>query len=145
MLVSFCVLVSVALGGLRHKDHGQHTKYKRLDDTYKQFEHHDHRRQNGKLSEQTGHDCDQYDPCKHISKQTEGKREDLGKLRDQLQQSDQKIHRTEEWHLEHSARVEEFTQVASALCSETDDLNHHHRDQRQRSGEIQIHGNAPEE
>src|SRR5512146_2362521 len=51
--VSFRVLflVAVTLGGLRHEYHGQHSEHERLDNTYKQFEHHDHRRQDGDLAQ----------------------------------------------------------------------------------------------
>src|SRR6266545_1447520 len=108
MLVSFCMLFSVALRSLCHKDHGQHTKYKRLDDTHEQLEHHDHRGQNGKLTKQASHNRDQHNPCKHISEQTEGKREDLGKLRDQLKQPNQKVHCTVERRFEHPACVKEL-------------------------------------
>src|SRR6476646_8831046 len=145
MLVSFGRLFAVTLCGLRHKDHGQHTEYKCLDDTHEQFKHHNHRGQNGNLSKQTGNDRDQYDPCKHISEKTEGKREDFGKLRDQLEQAHKKVHRAEKWHLEHSARVEELAQISSSLRTETDILNCNHGNQCQRGGEVQIYGDPAEE
>src|SRR5690349_21225470 len=145
MLVSFCMFFAVTLRSLRHKDHGQHTEHKRLNDADKQFEHHHHCRENGKSSEQSRHDGNQHDPCKHIPEQTEGKREDLGNLRDQLQQANQEIHRTEKRHLEHPASVEKFAQIASALRPETDHLDHHHSDQRECSRKVEVHGDTAKE
>ncbi len=130
---------AVTLCSLRHKDHGQHTENERLNDTHEQFEHHDHGRQDRDLSQQTSHNCHQHDPREHVTEKTEGKRKDLRDFRDQLKQADQKIHRAKERHFEHAACVKELTQIAKSLCAETDHLDHHHRDQSQRRGEVQIH------
>src|SRR3972149_992854 len=140
-----CVLFSVALRGLRHKDHGQHTENERLDHAHEQFEHHDHRGQNRDLAEQSCNDRDQHDPCKHVTEKTEGKREDLGKFRDQFKQADQKIHRAEEWHFEHPASIEELAKITQSLRSQTNELNCDHRDNSQRSSKVQVHRDTAEE
>ena len=59
-------LVPVTLGGLRHKDHGQHAEHEGLNDTHKQFEHHDHRRQDRDLTQQPCHDGNQHHTREHI-------------------------------------------------------------------------------
>jgi hypothetical protein len=93
---------------------------------------------------QAGCQSRDHNPREHISEQTEGKREDLGKFRDQLEQADQKVHRAEERHFEHPACVKELAEVTPPLRPETDHLDHYHRDQCQRSGKIQIYRNATE-
>src|SRR6185503_205445 len=72
-------------------------------------------------------------------------REDFGKLRDQFEQAHQKVHRAEEWHLEHPTRVEKLAQISSTLRTETDILNCNHSNQCQCRGKVQIYRDPAEE
>ena len=122
-----CVLfAAVTLRGLRHKDHGQHTEHKRLNDADEQLEHHDHRGQDGEFTKQTSNDGNQHDTREHVTEKTEGKREYLREFGDQLKQADQKVHRAEERHFEHAAGIEELAQIANSLRAEANHLDHHH-------------------
>ena len=63
-----------------HKDGREHHKDQALDHTNKELEGVERHRRNNWDKE--GHDCDENLTCEDVTKETEGKRDDLRELRD---------------------------------------------------------------
>ena len=130
-------------GGHRHEHHGEHAEDDRLDQADEEFEHHHHRGQED--GQQRAHH-QQQDGTRHdIAEQPEGERDHLHDLRDPFKNTHQEIDRPEKRLGEKRAGVEELGEILAALGAETDHLGHHHRDQRQHEGEVQVGGGCAHE
>src|SRR3990172_2617887 len=134
--------MAVAGCGHHHEYHGQNPEHECLDDTYEQLEHEDHGRDNADHAQQRGHHSHEHNPGEHVAKKTEGKRQDLRELGDELEQAHEHVDHAEHRYLEHGAEIEELGQVAGSQGPEADRLNCHDGDQCQRHGEVQIDRHA---
>ena len=71
--------------------------------------------------DEEGHDGDQDLAGEDVAKETEGKRDDFGEIRDELEESNKGIDRI--------AKVEEFLEILEAFKLETIELYHDHGDE----------------
>lgn len=118
----------MAESGHIHKHGREHEEDEPLDDTDEELE--GVERHRGDHRDEEGHDGDQDLASEDIAEETEGKGDDFGQIRDELEDTDEGVDRI--------AEVKEFFQVVEPLEFEAVDLHHDHGDQTEGEGRVDI-------